>query len=98
MSQAEGVPLGSLWNDRKINVIEILLELWSQRFEKAGALFKKAAVGRKRTRGTLNRPLLEEPVKTGPMKTGTLHRLLTTSFPHSADYCCLCQRIPPRHT
>ncbi|KIM43577.1 hypothetical protein M413DRAFT_42188, partial [Hebeloma cylindrosporum] len=47
MSKVEGVPLVSVWDDmdderRRIilrQVIDILLELWSQRFDKPGPLF-----------------------------------------------------------
>jgi hypothetical protein len=49
MSKVAGVPLSSVWNDmdddkRQVilrQVIDILLELWSHRFDTKGALLKK---------------------------------------------------------
>jgi hypothetical protein len=53
MSKVEGVPLCSVWDDMDDDkrciilrqVIDILLELWSHRFDKDGALFKRADGG-----------------------------------------------------
>lgn len=54
MSKVEGLTLVSIWDDldddkRRIilwQVIDILLELWSHRFDKKGVMFKKAGGGK----------------------------------------------------
>ncbi|KAF8903334.1 hypothetical protein CPB84DRAFT_1814701 [Gymnopilus junonius] len=57
MSKVEGVPLVKLWDkmddDKRLvvlrQVIDIILELWSHRFDKTGALFRRPEVGDGRT-------------------------------------------------
>ncbi|KAJ3992631.1 hypothetical protein F5050DRAFT_1787536 [Lentinula boryana] len=85
MSKVDGVPLSSVWDDmdderRRIviqQVINILLELWSHRFDKKGALFDGS-------NGSLC--VHSDSLFVDPEDTGTRHRLLTTSYSHAADY------------
>ncbi|KAF8964239.1 hypothetical protein BDZ97DRAFT_1660637 [Flammula alnicola] len=91
MSKVEGVPLSSVWNDmdddkRRVilrQVIDILLELWSHRFDKKGALFKRAGGGEGKDAWCIESTSVYED----PNNTGSRHRLLTTSYSHAADYC-----------
>ncbi|KAE9396562.1 hypothetical protein BT96DRAFT_1021270 [Gymnopus androsaceus JB14] len=85
MSKVDGIPLASVWEDmddvrRHIvlqQVIDILLELWSHRFDKKGALFNDADG----SLGIHSSTLLEDPDD-----IGTRHCLQTTSYSHAADY------------
>ncbi|KAJ3993348.1 hypothetical protein F5050DRAFT_1782577, partial [Lentinula boryana] len=85
MSKVDGVPLSSVWDDmdderRRIviqQVIDILLELWSHRFDKKGALFDGS-------NGSLC--IQSSSLFVDPEDTGTRHCLLTTSYSHAADY------------
>ncbi|KAJ3837665.1 hypothetical protein EV361DRAFT_895505 [Lentinula raphanica] len=85
MSKVDGVSLSSVWDDmeddrRRIvlrQVVDILLELWSHRFDKKGALFNGAD-------GSLC--VQSSSLFVDPDDTGTRHRLLTTSYAHAADY------------
>ncbi|KIK60006.1 hypothetical protein GYMLUDRAFT_226331 [Collybiopsis luxurians FD-317 M1] len=85
MSKVDGVPLSSVWNnmdnDRRRHVlrqvIDILLELWSHRFDKKGALFN----GADDSLCIYSSSLFEDPDD-----TEIRHRLLTTSYSHAADY------------
>ncbi|KAF9067664.1 hypothetical protein BDP27DRAFT_1296029 [Rhodocollybia butyracea] len=85
MSKVDGTPLSSVWDDmdddkRRIvlrQVIDILLELWSRRFDKKGALFNQAD-------SSLH--VQSSSLFADPDDTGTRHRLSTTSYSHAADY------------
>jgi len=93
MSKVEGVTLVSVWDDmdddkRRIilrQVIDILLELWSHRFDKKGVLFKKAGGGKGKDGWYVeSASVLRVP---GPNGTaGSRYDLVTTSYAHGADY------------
>ena len=88
MSKVEGVPLCSVWNDmaddkRRIifqQVIDILLELWSHRFSKPGALFKRDSDGEGKDAWYI------DDIPHDPSNTGSRHRISPTSYTHAADY------------
>lgn len=90
MSKVEGVPLFLVWNDmddakRRIvlrQVTDILLELWSHRFDKAGVLFKRPDGRQGKDNWSVeSRSVLEDPNEVGP---GDL--ISTTAYSHAADY------------
>jgi hypothetical protein len=89
MSKVEGTPLSSLWDNldddkRRIilrQVIDILLELWSHRFDKNGALFKRAD-----GEGKDAWYIESTSVLVNPSDKGSRYRLPTTSYAHAADY------------
>lgn len=87
----EGTTLVSVWEDtddekRRIvlwQIIGILLELWSHRFDKVGALFKRPGGGEGKDAWYIeSTTVLKNPTDT----IGCQNNLLTTSFPHAADY------------
>jgi len=65
-------------------VIDILLELWSHRFDTKGALFKNPTIviGKGKDAWYIE----SSSMFTDPNDTGSRHRLSTTSYPHAADY------------
>ncbi|KAJ3856697.1 hypothetical protein EV368DRAFT_31824 [Lentinula lateritia] len=85
MSKVDGVPLSSVWDDMDDDsrfivlrqVIDILLELWSHRFDKKGALFDEID-------GSLC--IHSNSLFVSPDNNGTRHRLQTTSYLHAADF------------
>lgn len=91
MTKVEGTPLASVWDDmddekRRIvlrQVIGVLLELWSHRFDKVGALFKRPERGGGKDPWYIeSSTVLKNPTDTIECQ----YNLLTTSFPHAADY------------
>ena len=93
MSKVEGVTLVSVWDDmnddsRRIilrQVIDILLELWSHRFDKKGVLFKKPGGGKGKDGWYVeSASVLRVPGPDDP--AGSRYDLVTTSYAHGADY------------
>jgi aminoglycoside phosphotransferase (APT) family kinase protein len=93
MSTVEGVTLVSVWDDmdddkRRIilrQVIDILLELWSHRFDKKGVLFKKPGGGEGKDGWYIESASVLRA--SGPAGiTGSRYDLVTTSYAHGADY------------
>ena len=89
MSKVEGAPLCLVWNDmnnkkrRAIlrQVIDILLELWSHRFDKSGVLFKRTGGGEGKDGWYVeSTSVLADP------NDGFQDRLLTTSYANAADF------------
>ena len=92
MSKVAGVPLSSVWNDMDDDkrhvilrqVIDILLELWSHRFDTRGALLKKPDDSDAKGKDAWY--IKSSSIFSDPDDTGSRHRLSTTSYPHAADY------------
>lgn len=91
MSKAHGVPLISLWGDmsdehwREIlrEVVNILVELWSHRFDKAGVLFKREdIIGQ----GKVGWVVEAELVIGDLADVHVRHNLKSTSHPSAASY------------
>jgi len=91
MTKVEGTPLVSVWDDigdekRQIvlhQVIGVLLELWSHRFDKVGVLFKRPGGGGGKDAWYIESTTV---LKNQTDTIGCQYNLLTTSFPHAADY------------
>src|SRR5271156_6667686 len=89
MTKVEGVRLVEVWNDmaddkRRIvlqQAIDILLELWSHRFSKPGALFKRDSGGEGKDAW-----FIDSLPNHNLHETGSRHNLSTTSFTHAADF------------
>jgi hypothetical protein len=69
------------YDERRI-VLRILLELWSHRFDKKGALFKRPGGGKGKDAWYTE----SYSVFADPNDTASRHRLLTTSYVNAADY------------
>ncbi|KDR66381.1 hypothetical protein GALMADRAFT_259458 [Galerina marginata CBS 339.88] len=93
MSKVEGVALSSVWDDmvdekRRIilrQVIDVLLDLWSHRFEKKGVLFKRPGPEGKDGWYVESSSIIEDPDAAGPQD-----RLLTTSYTNAPAYWLAC--------
>jgi len=89
MSKVEGVQLSSMWaemdDDKRRSVlqqvIDILLELWSHRFDNAGALFKRPDGGTGKDAW-----IVESDTDESELTARHQDRLVSADYRHGADY------------